>query len=188
MICLGFVHVSACARRIVLGLVESLLRGNILACESGRSAQLQFRVCQPRFRLGDFGGERGDLLRAHTGIDVVAVGGGGGKGRARLPHRRGQLERRQLGDDLAGTDAGAFRTLMVASWPPTSGATRTSVARTMPTMGALLAGCHSTYPTAPAATSSNPSAMIPADLRLAMPAPPLDDKRGYHREREIDDG
>ena len=71
---------------------------------------------------------------------------------------------------------------MAASWPPTSGATRTSVARTMPTMGAAVPGRHSTYPTAPAATSISPSAMIRADLRLAMLAPPLDDKRGHHRE------
>ena len=70
--------------------------------------ELRLRIFQPRFRLGDLGRERGDLLGAHAGIDVVAVGGRGGERRARLRHRRGQLERGQLGDDVAGAHARAL--------------------------------------------------------------------------------
>src|SRR5215475_6576775 len=75
---------------------------------------------------------------------------------------------------------------MVASWPPTSGATRTSVARTMPMMGAAASWCHQIYPPAPAARTIRPSATRPADL--AMGLPPLDEERGNHREHEVDDG
>src|SRR5262245_16823268 len=77
---------------------------------------------------------------------------------------------------------------MAASWPPTSGATRTSVVRTTPAMGAACSSCHRTYPPAPAATSSRPSTMMTADLRLAMRLPPLAHKRRQHREREISGG
>src|SRR5262245_66213978 len=76
---------------------------------------------------------------------------------------------------------------MDASWPPTSGATRTSVVRTTPTMGEASARRHSTYPATPAATRMRPSAM-PTAARLAMRSPPLDERCGNHREREIDDG
>src|SRR5262249_2743197 len=37
-------------------------------------------------------------------------------------------------------------------------------------------------------TPMRPSAIKPADLRLAVGLPPLDEKRGNHREREVDDG
>ena len=43
-------------------------------------------------------------------------------------------------------------------------------------------------PPAPAARTMRPSAIKPADLRLAMGLPPLDEKRGNHRERKVDDG
>src|SRR5262249_30132995 len=78
-----------------------------------------------------------------------------------------------------------FSTLMAASWPPTSGATRISVARTTPTTGATCPECHRIYAPAPAATSGRPSA--PMRPRLAMHPPPLDKKRGHHRERAIAD-
>src|SRR5262245_41944792 len=77
---------------------------------------------------------------------------------------------------------------MAASWPPTSGAMRTSVARTTPTMGAVASRRHKKYPPAPTAMTNRPSAMIPANLRLTMGLPPLDQKRGDHRECEVDDG
>src|SRR5262249_42808949 len=80
-----------------------------------------------------------------------------------------------------------FCTLMAASWPPTSGATRTSVVRTTPTMGETSARRHRTYPPMPAAMRIRPSAM-PTAARLAMRSPPLDERCGNHREREIDDG
>src|SRR6516165_3353906 len=76
---------------------------------------------------------------------------------------------------------------MAASWPPTSGATRTSVARTIPTMGETSARRHRTYPPTPAATRMRPSAM-PTAARLATRPPPHDERCGNHREREIDDG
>src|SRR5262245_29590554 len=79
-----------------------------------------------------------------------------------------------------------LRTLMAASWPPTSGATRTSVVRTTPTIGAAASDRHRTYPPAPAATRTRPSAIM--TLRLAMAAPPLDDERRQHRQREISSG
>ena len=96
------------ARHVVFGLIERLLRGDVAARQVGGAGELRLRIVQPRFRLGDLGRQRGDLLRAHAGIDVVAVGGRGGKRRARLRHRRGQLERGQLGDDVAGAHAGAL--------------------------------------------------------------------------------
>src|SRR5215475_4337528 len=76
---------------------------------------------------------------------------------------------------------------MAASWPPTSGATRTSVVRTTPTMGEGAARRHRTYPPTPAAMRIRPSAM-PTAARLAMRSPPLGERCGNHREREIDDG
>src|SRR5262249_29226643 len=76
-----------------------------------------------------------------------------------------------------------LRTLMAAGCPPTSGATRISVPRTTPTMGASALDGHSAYP--PAATSTRmPAAMIARFL--AMRLPPLDDERGHHCEPEID--
>src|SRR5262245_64392387 len=77
---------------------------------------------------------------------------------------------------------------MAASRPPTSGATRTSVVRTTPTIGAAASDRHRTYPPAPAATRTRPSAMMAGALRLAMAAPPLDDERRQHRQRKISSG
>src|SRR5258708_6929016 len=54
-------------------------------------------------------------------------------------------------------------------------------------MGEASARCHRTYPPTPAATTMRPSAM-PTAARLAMRSPPLHERRGNHREREIDDG
>jgi hypothetical protein len=67
---------------------------------------LCLHIRQPGFRLGDLGGEIGDLLVANAGIDVVAVGCRGGKdgARLRLRYRRDQLQCGQLGDHIAGTD------------------------------------------------------------------------------------
>src|SRR5262249_13260292 len=81
-----------------------------------------------------------------------------------------------------------FLTLMAASWPPTSGAMRTSVVRTTPTTGSAGRGRHRRYPPMPATTRIRASTMMPRTVRLAMRTPPLDDNRGNHREREIDDG
>src|SRR5262249_37044911 len=77
--------------------------------------------------------------------------------------------------------------LMLASWPPTSGAMRTSVVRTTPTM-ASASGRQKTYPPALAAAIARPSTTMPASRRLAMHASPPDHGRGNHREHEIDDG
>src|SRR5262249_14880481 len=76
---------------------------------------------------------------------------------------------------------------MAASCPATSGATRTSVVRTTPTIGGG-SGRQSKYAPMPAASTMIPSAMKVADLRLRMHAPPLGDKRGNHRKREVGDG
>src|SRR5262249_8297147 len=54
-------------------------------------------------------------------------------------------------------------------------------------MGEASARRHRTYPPTPAATTMRPSAM-PTAARLAMRSPPLHERRGNHREREIDDG
>src|SRR5260370_41912535 len=54
-------------------------------------------------------------------------------------------------------------------------------------MGEASARCQRTYPPTPAATTMRPSAM-PTAARLAMRSPPLHERRGNHREREIDDG
>src|SRR5262249_52220117 len=59
------------------------------------------------FRLSDFSRERGHLLGANAGIDMIARGFRGGELRARLGNRRGQLDGGQLGDDVASTHAGA---------------------------------------------------------------------------------
>ena len=85
--------VGPCARHVVLRLVERLLRGGLAARQGVGTAELLLGVFQPRFRLGDLGLKRSDLLRAHAGIDVVAVGSRRGQRRARLPDRRGQLDR-----------------------------------------------------------------------------------------------
>src|SRR5262245_17513191 len=58
--------------------------------------------------------------------------------------------------------------------------------RTTPTIGRAASERHgSTYPPRPAATRISPVAMITG--LLAMGLPPLQEKRGHDREREIDD-
>src|SRR5262249_28818058 len=54
--------------------------------------------------------------------------------------------------------------------------------------GAGASGRHKKSPPAPAARMIRPSATITPDLRLSMALPPLDEKRGHHREREVNDG
>src|SRR5262249_18071081 len=66
--------------------------------------------------------------------------GRGGEGRARLRHRRGQLEGGEFGDDVAPLTRSPLRTLMAASWPPTSGAMRISVVRTTPSTSGVDSG------------------------------------------------
>ena len=100
--------VGAPARRVVLGLVQRLLRGSIAARQIRGAGELLLCICEARFRLGDLGRQRGGLLRADAGIDVVAVGLRGGKGRARLDDCRAQLERRKFGDHVTGMDAVAL--------------------------------------------------------------------------------
>src|SRR5262245_65573280 len=77
---------------------------------------------------------------------------------------------------------------MAASWPLTSGATRTSVVRTTPTTGGDGWERQSRYPPTPAAITTTPSAIMRAGRRLAMRLPPPDEKRGNHRERGVDHG
>src|SRR5262245_51529047 len=77
--------------------------------------------------------------------------------------------------------------LIAASWPPTSGATRTSVVRTTPTIGGVAVGRDSQYPPAPTASATMPNALIRPSLPLTMHLPPLDQKCRHHRECEIDD-
>src|SRR5262245_15761521 len=61
------------------------------------------------------------------------------------------------------------------------------VPRTRPTMGAASPRGHSTYAPAPTAMRMRPS-VTTLRPRLAMHAPPLDEKSRHHGEREIDDG
>src|SRR5262245_27229336 len=75
---------------------------------------------------------------------------------------------------------------MAASWPPTSGATRISVMRTIPTMGGVPSARHRTRTGRPAAARAKLTA-IAAGL-LAMGLPPLQEERGRHSKSEIDDG
>src|SRR5215475_1630159 len=81
-----------------------------------------------------------------------------------------------------------FCTLMAASWPPTSGATRTSVVRTTPTIGAAGSGRQRKYPLTPTTTRMTPNPTMRAGLRLAMYPSPSDEKRGNHRESEREEG
>src|SRR4029077_10968940 len=78
-----------------------------------------------------------------------------------------------------------FCTLIVTSWPPTSGATRISVVRTTPTRVAVSLLCHSAYPPALSAMRTRPST---ACVRLSMQPPPHDDIGGHYREQEIENG
>src|SRR5262245_973268 len=78
-----------------------------------------------------------------------------------------------------------FCTLTVASWPPTSGATRISVVRTTPTIGAVGPGRHRRYRPAPTAARTRATTMMRRCPLLAMHPPPLDDRGRYHGKREI---
>src|SRR5262249_51542831 len=77
---------------------------------------------------------------------------------------------------------------MAASCPPTSGATRTSVARTTPTSDAGSTGGHSRYPPTPAAARRRPSTMMREWPWLAMRVPPFGEMRRNDCEREVADG
>src|SRR4051812_17393580 len=75
---------------------------------------------------------------------------------------------------------------MVASWPPTSGATRISVVRTTPAMVGGGSGRKRRYPPTPAATRTPLSTTI--RLRAsAMGAPPLDQGCRHDGEHEVDE-
>src|ERR1043166_1348870 len=73
---------------------------------------------------------------------------------------------------------------MPASWPPTSGARRISVARTTPAIGPAGAGRNRKYPPTPAATRTAPRTMV-RRRTSAMGAPPLDQSDGHHGKREV---
>src|SRR5215468_4455167 len=77
---------------------------------------------------------------------------------------------------------------MAASWPPTSGATRISVARTTPTTEADCTGGHRRYPPTPAAARRRPSTMMRAWPWLAIRLPPFGQTRRNDCEREVADG
>src|SRR5215468_9547544 len=77
---------------------------------------------------------------------------------------------------------------MAASCPPTSGASRISVARTTPTTDAACPGGHRRYPPAPAAARRGPSAMIRGCPALAICVPPFGQMRRNDCEHEVADG
>src|SRR5215813_876915 len=77
---------------------------------------------------------------------------------------------------------------MAASWPPTSGATRISVARTTPTTEAACTGGHRRYPPTPAAARRRPSTMMRGWPWLAICVPPFGQARRNDCEREVADG
>jgi hypothetical protein len=99
---------SARSGHVIRGLVERLLRSHVAARKCGHPVKLRCRVGQLGVRLGDLGRQRGDLLGAHTGVDVVAIGGRGIERGPRLRHCGGQLKRRQFGHDIAGVDGVAL--------------------------------------------------------------------------------
>jgi len=79
-----------------------------------------------------------------------AVRGRGGQGGARLRHPTRQLERGQLGHDVAGHGRGRFRTVMAASWAADLRARcGTSVVRTTPTRARLAGRDRDTPPMLP---------------------------------------
>src|SRR5262245_30884290 len=73
---------------------------------------------------------------------------------------------------------------MVASWPPTSGASRIWVERTTPAMGAGGSGRKRTYPPPTAAARMSPSTTT-RRRALAMGLPPFHHSRRNRGEREI---
>jgi hypothetical protein len=74
---------------------------------------------------------------------MVAVGGCGGKRARACATAAVSSSADELGDDVARTHAVAFSTLMAASWPPTSGATRPR-SRARPDDGRRRLGRHKT--------------------------------------------
>ncbi len=108
MIGLRLSDIGARGSYIVFGLIEALLRSVIAAHQGADAGELLFGESEAGFRLGDFGSVRRDLFGAHTGVDVVAVGDGSCKGGTRLRDGCRQLQRRQLGDRIAGLNAVAF--------------------------------------------------------------------------------
>src|SRR5262245_21421921 len=77
---------------------------------------------------------------------------------------------------------------MIASCPPTSGATRISVPRTTPITDAACSGGQRRYPPPPAAARRRPSAMIRGCPWLAIRLPPFGQARRKDCEREVADG
>src|SRR5690348_7417398 len=73
---------------------------------------------------------------------------------------------------------------MLASCPPTSGATRISVTRTRPVIGGDNSRCNSKYPLTLPAIAMTPSAMI---RPLRMRQPPLDESGRENGKAEISD-
>src|SRR5262249_51252693 len=78
-------------------------------------------------------------------------------------------------------------TRMAASWPPTSGATRISVVRTIPTSGAAGVVRPSTAAPGAAATTASPSTTMSPRLRLGMGPPPGEIRR-QDRKDEVSEG
>src|SRR5262245_7778067 len=78
-----------------------------------------------------------------------------------------------------------FSTAMEASWPVTSGSTRTSVVRTTPMIGGPGSAPCATQTAAPA-TRTSPTAMRPIRLGLGMDLPPFHGISRDDRQREID--
>src|ERR1700722_13052100 len=74
---------------------------------------------------------------------------------------------------------------MVASWPPTSGAMRTSVARTTPAIGGAGSARNRKYPPMHAASRTTPSPSRLLAMLLAMRQPPLNVSRRDHGKSEI---
>src|SRR5262245_25869595 len=77
---------------------------------------------------------------------------------------------------------------MIASCPPTSGATRISVPRTTPITDAACSGGQRRYPPPPTAARRRPSAMICGCPWLAIRVPPFAHARRKDCEREVADG
>jgi len=74
----------------------------------GFPGELALRIVQARFCLVDCGCQCCDLLGAHSGVDIVPLGGCCVERRARLHDRRTQLDRREVGRHVAGPDTVAL--------------------------------------------------------------------------------
>ena len=122
------------ARHVAFRLVELLLRGSLATRQGVGAAELLPGVFQPRFRLGDLGLKRSDLLRAHAGITLLRSAVAAASAARACPTDAVS----SIADSSATTSPAPTRSpllaLIVVSWPSTSGAMRTSVARTTPTI------------------------------------------------------